>query len=44
MLTKRMRTRLPRRTSSGVMYGADRPLSVNQLNSIDVTLGIVLAA
>ena len=43
MFTMRMRTRLPRRTSRGVIYGADRPLSVNQLNSIDVTLGMVLS-
>ena len=43
MFTRRMRTRLPSFTTSGVMYGAERPLRVNQLNSIEVTFGTVLS-
>ena len=36
----RMRTRLPCRTTSGVVYGPDRPLIVNQLKSIETELGM----
>ena len=36
-----MRTRSPCLTTSGVMYGAARPLSVKRLNSIDIVLGTV---
>src|SRR5229473_1264192 len=41
-LTKRRRTRLPRRAMSGVVEGAERPLKVSQLNSMEAVLGTVL--
>ena len=34
-------TRSPSRTTSGVTYGADRPLMVKKLNSIDMVFGTV---
>jgi hypothetical protein len=40
--TSRIRTRSPCRTTSGVVYGADRPLIVKKLNSIDIVFGVLL--
>src|SRR6266568_1227440 len=41
-LTMRSRTRLPSRTSMGVVIGADTPLNVSQLNSMPAVFGTVL--
>jgi hypothetical protein len=38
----RMRARLPSRTSSGVVAGAETPLNVSQLNSMFAVFGTEL--